>query len=80
MELPDWLSKIIVSLFGLAALYFAFAGMLDPDYTFSRYEKRLIERIGSTGLFIVWLLAALGCFWALYHMSKKSNTNSKRDK
>lgn len=79
MELPDWLSKIIVSFFGVAALYFAFAGMLDPDYVFSRYEKRLIGRIGNAGLFIAWLSAAIGCFWALYHMSKKSNKNSKRD-
>lgn len=77
MELPDWLSKIIVSLFGLAALYFAFAGMLDPDYVFSRYEKRLIGRIGNTGLFIAWVLAAIGCFGALYHMSKKSNNRDK---
>lgn len=72
MELPDWLSKIIVMLLGVVALYFAFAGLLDPDYVFSRSEKRLISRIGNIGLFIMWLLAALGCCWALYLMAKKS--------
>ncbi len=75
MELPDWLSKIIPCLLGIAALYFAFAGLLDTDYVFSRYEKRLIVHIGNTGLFMSWLLAAIGCFWALVHLSKKSKSD-----
>ena len=79
MELPDWLSKIIVILLAIAALYFAFAGIYDPEYTFSRYEKHLIDKIGNTGLFIAWILAAIGCLLALWHMSKKSNKNSDED-
>jgi len=73
VELPDWLSKIIVFLLAIAAIYFAFAGMFDPEYTFSRYEKSLIKHLGHLGLFIIWLLAACGCFWAIWHMSKKTN-------
>lgn len=79
MELPDWLSKIIVIILAIAALYFAFAGIYDAEYVFSRYEKNLIGYVGSTGLFIAWILAAIGCLWALWHMSKKSNKNSDED-
>jgi hypothetical protein len=79
MELPDWLSKIIVIILAITALYFAFSGIYDPDYVFSRYEKNLINYVGNKGLFIAWILAAIGCLWALWHMSKKSDKNSDQD-
>ena len=72
MELPDWLSKLLVLLLAIAALYFAFGGLLDPEYVFSNREKRIIDRIGQWGLFGLWLLAALGCLLAIYKINKKS--------
>ncbi len=78
MELPDWLSKLIALLLAIAALYFALAGLLDPDYVFSNREKRILEKIGPWGLSGLWLLAALGCVLAIYKMSKKSNKNDRK--
>lgn len=72
MELPTWLSNLVVLLLDIAALYFAFGGLLDPDYVFSNREKRIMAKIGSWGLFGVWNLAALGCLVAIYNINKKT--------
>jgi len=69
-----WISRLMVIGLGCAAFYFATQVYFHPDAFKYAIERRIVAYIGNAGLIVAWILAGVGCFWAVVIMKDDENS------